>query len=152
PATEPTPADLAAPLLTAKTLEPDPTTGEPRLATDPAACADLRARRSEERRVGEEAGARRAPLLSDTLAHAPLIHQTQRKLAERERLRLGDLARELWGEEGQQALRSPNRRLHSHGGGDPRRRCSPPRRWNPTPRPANRVWPPTRPPVRTYER
>src|SRR5262249_31569294 len=106
PATPPTPADLAAPLLTAKTLEPDPATRRPRLVTDPAACAGLRSRLTTLTVAPGSAEDRPAALLADTLAHSPLVHRTQDILANRERLRLTELARELWGEEGQQALQA----------------------------------------------
>src|SRR5262249_53956126 len=104
PPTEPTPADLAAPLLTVKTLEPDPATRNPLLVTDPAGGAGLRPRLAALTAVPASAEDRPAVLLADTLAHAPLIHRTQEILADRERLRLEELARELWGEDGQQAL------------------------------------------------
>jgi DEAD/DEAH box helicase domain-containing protein len=106
PATEPKLADLAAPLLTARTLEPDPMTGRPRLVTDPAACADLGARLAALTAAPASAEGRPAALLADTLEHAPLIHRAQEILAERERLRLAELAKELWGEEGPQALQA----------------------------------------------
>jgi hypothetical protein len=106
PSKAPMPVDLAAPPLTAKTLEPDPTTGGPRLVTDPAACAGLRARLAALTAAGASAEDRPAALLADTLAHAPLIHRAQEILAERERLRLAELAQELWGEESQQALQA----------------------------------------------
>src|SRR5262249_2735807 len=106
PAKEPTPGDLAAPLLTTKTLEPDPETGKPRLVTSPDACEALRSRLATLTAVLASAEKRPAALLADSLAHAPLIHRTQRILAERERLRLAELSQELWGQESQQALQA----------------------------------------------
>ena len=106
PATVPTPVDLAAPPLAAKTLEPDPTTGKPQLVTDAVACAALRSRLAAITAATASGENRPAALLADTLAHAPLIHRTQQILAERERLRLAELAHELWGEESQQALQA----------------------------------------------
>jgi hypothetical protein len=106
PAIAPSPADLAAPLLTAKTLEPDPATGRPRLVTDPASCVGLRARLAALTAAPSSVEDRPAALLADTLAHAPLVHRTQEILAERERLRLAELAKELWGDDSQVALQA----------------------------------------------
>ena len=106
PPQKPTPATLARPPLTTKTLEPDPTTGRPRLVTDPAACVNLRARLAVLTAASASEENRPAVLLADTLEHAPLIHRAQEILANRERLQLTELAKELWGEESQQALQA----------------------------------------------
>jgi hypothetical protein len=106
PATVPTPADLAGPLLTAKTLEPDLATGKPRLVTDVAACAALRSRLAALTDAPASGENRPAALLAETLAHAPQIHRAQGILADRERLRLADLAHELWDKESQEALQA----------------------------------------------
>jgi hypothetical protein len=104
PARAPMPADFATPLLTAKTLEPDPATGKPRLVTDPHACAELQSRLAALTAVPASTEDRPAALLAHTLAHAPLIHRTQEILDGRERLRLAELVHELWGEESEQTL------------------------------------------------
>lgn len=106
PATTPTAAELAAPPLKAKTLEPDPATGKPQLVTDAKACEELRTRLVALTAASAAAENRPAALLADTLEHAPLVHRTQAILAERERLRLADLARELWGEENPETLKA----------------------------------------------
>lgn len=106
PAAEPAPADLSPPLLTAKTLEPDPANGKPQFVTDSAACTALRSRLTSLTAAPASSESRPAALLADTLAHAPLIHKAQEILADRERLRLAELARELWCDEGQLALQA----------------------------------------------
>lgn len=47
---------------------------------------------------------RPAVLLADSLAHAPLVHQLQDLLFDKERLRLVDLCREVWGDDNDVAL------------------------------------------------
>jgi Lhr-like helicase len=106
PATAPTTTDLAAPLVAAKTLEPDPATGKPRLVTDAAACAALRSRLTALTAAAASGQDRPAALLADMLSHAPLIHRLQDILADRERLQLADLAHELWGEKSHEALQA----------------------------------------------
>ncbi|MBA4190594.1 MAG: hypothetical protein C0467_21625 [Planctomycetaceae bacterium] len=99
-------ADLTAPPLTTKTLEPNPTTGRPQLVTDAAVCAALRSRLAALTAAPPSAEVRPAALLADTLAHAPLIHKTQTILADRERLPLAELAKEVWGENSPDATRA----------------------------------------------
>lgn len=109
PAAPPTAAALdGPPWLTAPTLapadggaalveSPDATTLAPRLAALTAAPP------SAERRVG--------PLLAQVLAHAPLVHRLQDVLFTRERLRLADLAGELFADHGPAGQRATVRLL-----------------------------------------
>lgn len=107
PSVPPTAASLAERLVTTRTLAASNNTGKLELVADAMEAAQLR------KRLSALTGAklpdheqRTAAVLADGLSHAPLLHQIQSLLFERERLRLADLASELWGNGDQVAVRA----------------------------------------------
>jgi DEAD/DEAH box helicase domain-containing protein len=107
PETPATVATLTTPLLTAKTLTPNIENGRPEFVVDVAAAAALRLRLPAlTGSSGSIQENRPAVLLADSMRHAPLVHTIQTILFERERLRLTELALEVWGTADNDAVRA----------------------------------------------